>query len=432
MRFLTFVIGVMACLSAMAQATTELARSIAKLPCVTEVKALESSEFAEKYQLMVEQPLDYRHPELGNFCQRVILAHVGFDRPTVLVTEGYGAAYALRSGYREELSRLLNANMIFVEYRYFLDSTPKPCNWDYLTVENSLADLHRITTTFKTLYSGKWISTGISKGGQTTMFYRAYYPDDVDVSVPYVAPLNRSTEDGRHEIFLAKKVSTPENRAKVLQSQMTLFKRKAELLPMLANYCAEKGYTFRIPMDEVFDYCVLEYSFAFWQWGASLEEIPASTVETTVLFHHLMEKSEPGYFSMQNAHLSFNVQAARELGYYGYDIRPFKSYLSIRTSKNYLRRLMLPEELERMKFDNTLYRHTMKYLKSHDPRMIFIYGEDDPWSASGVIGLFPGKKNMQVYVQPGGSHKARIGTLPAAMKQQVIRQLKDWLGEEMN
>ena len=40
------------------------------------------------------------------------------------------------------------------------------------------------------------------------------------------------------------------------------------------------------------------------------------------------------------------MQAARELGYYGYDTKPFKKYLSIQPSKGYLHRLMLPEELK--------------------------------------------------------------------------------------
>mgnify|MGYP000140501088 CR=1 FL=1 len=78
---------------------------------------------SEKYVTYFTQPLDHRHPEKGSFRQRVIVSHVGFDRPTVIVTEGYGAAYALNPKYREELSELLDANMIFVEYRYFLEST---------------------------------------------------------------------------------------------------------------------------------------------------------------------------------------------------------------------------------------------------------------------------------------------------------------------
>ena len=125
-------------------------------------------------------------------------------RITIMVTEGYGAAYALNPKYQEELSKLLNANLVFVEYRYFLESTPEPKNWDYLTAENSAYDLHNVRNTFKQIYPEKWISTGISKGGQTTMLYRAFFPDDVDFSVPYVGPLCKGVEDGRHEPFLRK------------------------------------------------------------------------------------------------------------------------------------------------------------------------------------------------------------------------------------
>ena len=111
---------------------------------------MQSDAYPEKYVFFINQLLDPHHPEAGNFKQRVILSHVGFDRPTVLVTEGYAAHYATHPRYQEELSKLFNANLVFVEYRYFGESMPKPCNWDYLTVENSLYDLHHVTTTLKT------------------------------------------------------------------------------------------------------------------------------------------------------------------------------------------------------------------------------------------------------------------------------------------
>ena len=91
------------------------------------------------------------------------------------------------------------------------------------------------------LFKGKWISTGTSKGGQTTMFYRAYYPDDVDASVSYVAPLNRSVEDGRHEVFLAKKAGTAEERAIVLKAQQEMLKRRATMVPRFQGYCEKYG-----------------------------------------------------------------------------------------------------------------------------------------------------------------------------------------------
>lgn len=424
-RYAALLLFVLLSASASSFAQTVLEQKISAISAIKEIRPLETSEFSEKYVTYFTQPLDHRHPEKGSFRQRVIVSHVGFDRPTVIVTEGYGAAYALRSQYREELSKLLNANMIFVEYRYFLESTPEPKDWQYLTAENSADDLHAITTAFKNIYPGKWIATGISKGGQTTLLYRTFYPDDVDISVPYVAPLCYGVEDGRHEPFLHK-VSTSENRKKIEDFQLEALKRKATLLPRFEKYCTEKNYSFRAPIEEIYDYSVLEYSFALWQWGTPISSIPATTASDDEIFSHLLAISEPGYFTADSPNASFFVQAARELGYYGYDVQPFKQYLSIQSSEGYLHRLMLPEELKDMPFDKTLSKKITKFLKKQDPKMIFIYGQNDPWTAAGVTWL-KNKKNIHVFIQPNGSHLARISTLPEAEKAKVMELINEWL-----
>lgn len=424
-RYAALLLFVLLSASASSFAQTVLEQKISAISAIKEIRPLETSEFSEKYVTYFTQPLDHRHPEKGSFRQRVIVSHVGFDRPTVIVTEGYGAAYTLRSQYREELSKLLNANMIFVEYRYFLESTPEPKDWQYLTAENSADDLHAITTAFKNIYPGKWIATGISKGGQTTLLYRTFYPDDVDISVPYVAPLCYGVEDGRHEPFLHK-VSTPENRKKIEDFQLEALKRKATLLPRFEKYCTEKNYSFRAPIEEIYDYSVLEYSFALWQWGTPISSIPATTASDDEIFSHLLAISEPGYFTADSPNASFFVQAARELGYYGYDVQPFKQYLSIQSSEGYLHRLMLPEELKDMPFDKTLSKKITKFLKKQDPKMIFIYGQNDPWTAAGVTWL-KNKKNIHVFIQPNGSHLARISTLPEAEKAEVMELINEWL-----
>ena len=424
-RYAALLLFVLLSASASSFAQTVLEQKISAISAIKEIRPLETSEFSEKYVTYFIQPLDHRHPEKGSFRQRVIVSHVGFDRPTVIVTEGYGAAYALRSQYREELSKLLNANMIFVEYRYFLESTPEPKDWQYLTAENSADDLHAITTAFKNIYPGKWIATGISKGGQTTLLYRTFYPNDVDISVPYVAPLCYGVEDGRHEPFLHK-VSTPENRKIIEDFQLEALKRKATLLPRFEKYCTEKNYSFRAPIEEIYDYSVLEYSFALWQWGTPISSIPATTASDDEIFSHLLAISEPGYFTADSPNASFFVQAARELGYYGYDVQPFKQYLSIQSSEGYLHRLMLPEELKDMPFDKTLSKKITKFLKKQDPKMIFIYGQNDPWTAAGVTWL-KNKKNIHVFIQPNGSHLARISTLPEAEKAEVMELINEWL-----
>lgn len=425
--YAVFWVFLLLLLSARLSAQTALLEKVENIALVDRVKPLETTEFAEKYVVYFSQPLDHRHPKKGSFRQRVIVAHVGFDRPTVIVTEGYGAAYAVRPGYREELSRLFNANMIFVEHRYFLESVPEPKDWKYLTAENSAEDLHAVAAAFKTIYTGKWISTGISKGGQTSLLYRAFFPDDVDISVPYVAPLCYGVEDGRHEPFL-RQVSTAEERKAVEDFQLEALKRKSRLLSRFETYCTEKKCAFRAPLEEIYDFCVLEYSFAFWQWGTDVSDIPSSAASDEEIFRHLLTVSEPSYFASDSPNLSFFVQAARELGYYGYDVEPFREYLSIKSSKDYLRRLILPKELRHIKFHKKLSRKIVNFLKENDPKMIFIYGQNDPWTAAGVTWL-KGKKNVSVFIQPGGSHLARISTLPEDMRKQAISQIQNWLDE---
>lgn len=432
MNKLRFYSHMFLCWTLLTMATTLAAQSTLQqklqgVAAITEIKPLQSTEFTEKYLTRFTQPLDHKHPEKGSFSQRVIISHVGFDRPTVLVTEGYGAAYALNAKYREEISKLFDANMVFVEYRYFLESTPTPKDWQYLTAENSADDLHAIREALRSLYPGKWIATGISKGGQTTMLYRTFYPDDVDISVPYVAPLCYGVEDGRHEPFI-RHISTPADRQKIEEFQLEVLKRKATLLPRFEKYCNEKGYRFNAPIEEILDFCVLEYSFALWQWGTPLTTIPASTADDDAIFAHLLDISEPSYFANGSSEESFFVQAARELGYYGYDTRPFKKYLSITSAKGYLERLMLPSELKGMPFDKTLGRKITKYLKKNDPKMIFIYGENDPWTAAGVTWL-KGKQNTHVFIQPGGSHRARIHTMPEATQEKIKSLIRQWLDE---
>ena len=418
-------------LQMMAEELGQAGKLLASLSGVSNVETLKSSQFPEKYVFYIKQQLDAKDASKGSFQQRVVLCHRGFDRPMLIVTEGYDANYALYENYYEELSKLFDTNILCVEYRYFDKSMPNPCNWDYLTVENSLYDLHHVNETLHQMYKGKWIATGISKGGQTTMFYRAFFPNDVDISVPYVAPLNKGVEDGRHEKFLQSKVSTKENRQRVLDFQLLLFKRKADLLPMFEKYCSDKHYTFNVPVAEIFDFSVFEYAFAFWQWGEDFKEIPAADADNATVFDYWIKKCEPNYFSQQNPFFSFDVQAAKELGYYGYYTKPFKKYLSVKTAKGYLHRLMLPAGAENVKFSSALYKYTVDFLTHNDPKMVYIYGDIDPWGASGIYGLpfTKNKQNLHVYMCPGGSHKTRILSFPEPTRKEICDLIAKWLKE---
>lgn len=395
-----------------------------------EIKAIEKISgnyfFTETWKIMVRQPLDHSDTTKGFFLQRVFVADKRKENPVLLITEGYGANYANSPRYINELSPMLNSNQICVEHRYFGESWPDSINWDFLIAKNAAADHHSIVELFKKYYSGKWINTGISKGGQTAVYHRAFYPDDVDLTVAYVAPLNFGVEDGRHEPFIKNKPGTAKDRQKIVDFQVRILKNRDILIPKLIEFSIEKGFEYRISMDEVLDYTVLEFPFALWQWGKSTDQIPSETASLDECFTYLMTVPGPSYFSisgMENIK-SFFVQAARELGYYGYDIKPFKKYLSIKSSKNYLSKIFLPEDLK-IKYDNTTAKRVKRFIKTTDSDILFIYGEYDPWSASGF--KVQEKSNLLKIVKPGGSHSTRINNLPPDQKKQVKEKLEEWL-----
>lgn len=404
--------------------------------------------FKEKYSMCITQPIDHKDLSKGVFKQRVIVGFAGFDRPSEIVTEGYTANYAFNPNYRDEPSRLFNTNMVFVEHRYFAKSTPfrqddttitdENLNWDYMNAEQAAADLHNVIEAFKNIFPGKWIASGISKGGQTAMFYRAFYPADVDISIPYVGPLCKGVEDGRHEPFIANFCGTKEERDIIKNFQIELLKRRSTIQPMLEKYAKEAKMKFKIPFSEVYDYCVLEFPFAFWQWGGNAAKLPdVEKSSDEQLMKALVSISGPDYFSEGKDSSPFYVQAAKELGYYGYDVKPFKGLLTIKSAKGYLHRIMLPQGRQ-FKFDKYLYKKINGFLKTTDAKMLFIYGEYDPWSS--VMPVPPvvneklkkegkGRETMYLFVDPKGSHRARISTLPAAEQKKAIEIVNKWLAE---
>ena len=262
--------------------------------------------------------------------------------------------------------------------------------------------------------------------------------EDIDISVPYVGPLCKGQEDGRHEPFLAEFAGTELDREILRNFQIEFLKRREKIQPMFEELSAKDKLTYKMPMEAVYDYCVLEFPFAFWQWGYKTSIVPdPKTATDKEMFDFLVKTSGPDYFAEGGASAPFFVQAAKELGYYGYDTKPFKGLLTIKDAEGYLTKLFVPQS-QTFKFDKYLYKDIKKFLETTDSKMMFIYGEFDPWSAvmpeapvknEALKAKGKGRQTMHLFVEPGGSHRARINTLPEEMKQEAIKILKEWLAE---
>ncbi len=382
--------------------------------------------FLEKYLIEIEQAVDHNYPDGKTFTQRVFLSHKGMNNPVVFITEGYAANYAEDSYYLHELTSFLNTNQVCVEHRYFGKSIPDSLDWSKLTVYNAATDHHRIVEILKNIYDGKWLSTGISKGGQTSIYFKYFYPDDVDMSVPYVAPLNFSMEDNRVYRFLDN-VGDSSCRSRVLNFQLELLQNKNIYLPAFENLATKKKLHYRMGTEKGFELSVFEYSFSFWQWGAiDCSKIPVEGTPDEMIKHlnrvagieWVSDKGIAGY-------QAFFYQALAEIGFYGYDIAPFKEYVSF--TKNPTFNFTTPKGLN-VEYNAVIMQDVDFFIRHKAENMLFIYGENDPWSSTAVDLTY--SNNCVKIVKPGGSHLTRIRNLPENQKNLALDTLRRWLKKE--
>lgn len=386
-----------------------------------EIKSMEG--YQKTYELRIKQPIDHSHPSKGYFYQKAFLSHKGFDQPTVIVTEGY----SIKNNSIYEISKLLDANQIDVEHRYFGDSKPDTLDYDYLNLKQVSGDLHHINQLFKNIYKKKWISTGISKGGATTVFYRYFYPNDVDLSIPYVAPINNAYEDKRLYKFLNTS-GTDACRNDIISYQRKLLENREKILPLLIYYSKGAGAEYSyLSIDEAFEYAVLEYSFSFWQSGISCDDIPEDSASTYEMIEHFIDVSNIIFFSDASIakYGSHYYQAAEEMGYYGYQTENFKGLLTALPTKPYPYAALTPNKIP-VEFDGTLLKNVNKWLKSNPYKFIYINGGLDTWSATAVPPS--NNENSKWYFLNGKSHySARIRNMNNQNYKELVNTLENWL-----
>lgn len=421
-RFLTLtILFVFVAISAWSQPAA-LEKALFNLPDVSFKKMESATGFEAVYELSIRQPIDHEHPEKGHFYQRAFLSHRNFDAPMVMATEGYE-----RPRNRiYELTNYLTANQINVEHRYFGASVPDSLDYRYLNLRQATADLHHIRTLLGELYRKAWVSTGISKGGQTTIFYRYFYPDDVAASVPYVAPLNLDLADKRIYSFLDTVGPEPCRRA-IRDVQIRLLKERDKVLPLLRWHAKGAGESFTyLSLEEAFEYAVLEYSFSFWQMGFDCNQIPvAKTADLEALLEHFIEVSGLSFFadtSMKN-YASHYWQAGAEMGYYAYQTAPFKGLLKSLSGEPSA--IFMPGKAPKT-FEPTLVKTVYDWLQNKGHRFIYIYGGTDTWTATGVPPS--DKVDALWFVMPGKNHgSARIANMSTDERTRLLDQLKKWM-----
>lgn len=388
------------------------------------VEAIKTKDhFIEAYEVVLDQFLDPKNPSKGTFKHHLYISHSSDLKPTILVTDGYNS-----NNRTTELARLFKGNQIIVEYRFYGKSRPNPIPWEYLTNDNAIEDYHGIVTKLKKIYKGKWIASGISKGGETALIYKAKYPNDVDVTVPYVAPLINTQEDVRTN-NLINSVGEKSCRDNIRNYQRMLLKNKKEILSLLAVHVKEKKLQFtELSEEEALEYAVLEFPFSFWQWGGKCKEVPKAQATVKEQFEYLAKVvgfyiySDAGF----TAYLPSFYQHMIELGYYGFDLEPVKDLLKIvKTATN---KRFAPKNVD-LTYNVEYIKKVRDYIENKGNNILYIYGAYDPWGACA-----PNPKptvDALKKVLEKGSHAVRIRNFSTKDKQKIYKKLQEWLGKNV-
>jgi len=258
------------------------------------------------------------------------------------------------------------------------------------------------------------------------MAHRRYFPNNVDASVCYVGPLNYQREDPRVYSFL-KNVSTEEDRQKVKAFQELCFENRAALLDMMKKEAEKKDMTWEFGVDKAIDYTILEYSFAFWQWGLPISVIPSGNISAEEIYKHLINVVGYGFFEEKAVTdlQPYFWAALTEQGIYGYETAPFKKYLN--TEEIYKFEWAFPEGITK-EYNIKPMQDIKSFLDTSAEKMLFIYGEYDAWSATAVE-LTDDASSREVYkfVRPKGNHRDRIRTFDEESQKRIYEIIDSWV-----
>lgn len=385
------------------------------------------------FLLNFEQPVDHRHPGKGTFKQRISILHKGEGRPTVFFTGGYNLS---ETPSRSEPTQMTDGNQVSMEYRFFTPSRPDPADWSKLDIWQAASDQHRIFKALKKIYGQHWISTGGSKGGMTATYYRRFYPKDMNGTVAYVAPNDiRNAEDSAYGRFF-KNVGSKECRDRLNSTQHEIFERRGEMVPMLKKWAKENDYTFKLAgsADKAFELIAQDLVWGFWQYHLEAEcsQVPTEDATTQELYDWADEIGgwDAGTDQGMLPYTPYYYQAGTQLGSPDYEeplLDDVRRYPGLNTPRTYV-----PRDIP-MKFNKNdkAMRDVDNWVRHHSSQMLYVYGENDPWSAE-PFRLGKGSKDTDLFVAPGQNHGAKISTLAEDDRASATRSLMKWAGLDVD
>jgi hypothetical protein len=361
----------------------------------------------------------------------MVLLHRDENAPMVLVVGGY---WIESEDHVYEPTKLLQANQLIVEHRFFGESRPAPADWKTLDIRQAASDHNRIVTALNSVYQGKWISTGLSKGGMGAIFHRRFFPGDVDGTVAYSSPISYGTQDPRYAAFVAQAGTKGQCNDRLIKFQRSLLRERESMVRCMMSYATENGDTLNIlGPDRAFEFAVLEFSFGFWmrteQAQEDCEVFPDPSDDPKQAFRALAFHGNPTYFMdrLVNSYAGLHYQRATQLGTSAFLERPLSDQDLLRYPGEDVPRTFLPASIHTT-FDPSAMQDIQNWVKRQGYELMLVYGSADPWSVGAIELGSATDRDSYRYTFEGGNHYSQISDLPEAERTAAIGTLCRWAG----
>ena len=372
------------------------------------------------------QPVDHRAPDSPTFTQRLRLAHRSCTAPMVVADWGY-ASFGF---FDNELSALYETNTLWIEHRFQGESIPSSFDWQWtaLTIENGATDMHRIVSAFHALYAGRWLVTGASKGGITALYYKYFFPDDVDGAVPYVAPASRERIDPVYQARLDAELPNPcAQRIRDLQIE-SLTTRRAALVQKIHD---ELGGGFENYYLEVL---AGGLDWGFWQARGlqACSDVPPAAATDDQVWNFI-------YYVNGSPHPAVDeVMSGSALVYEWLTEQGF----ALQVGAHVAPLLQDPDAMATMEqrfvqmnptvplppFDGSVTAAVRTWTRDEAEDVVLVYGQFDPWTGGALDE--PTRTTSARYFVPGANHSAAITDLPEAERAAALAHVSRMLDQQ--
>jgi hypothetical protein len=398
-------------------------------PDTAMVNRKDKMPYKEQWSMFFNQALDHNNEEGEKFKQQVCILFRGFYRPTIYVTEGY-----MWRGFRDnrDLAHNINANIVVVERRNYGSSQNQDWGkWNYQTAKQGSADLHAVYEALKPILKGKWMSSGTSKNGETSLFYAYHYPQDMTLAAAYCLPLILGLHDKRFGKYLMEEVGTEDAR----NMMKALIRRGLENAEsgIYQDVCKKmEADGKRVPIYTEYVFNLFETFFQLFQYDPSpaerirrMQEMMDSNDVFVEKVIELIDDNRDETFA------AYWPECAKEFGMIdsGYDY-----FADLLDGTSFDRNMVLPcllkpEERHLVNtYDGTLVNEiNSNFVMNPSCPLLLYYVRDDPWTIGKPAMVGPMTK---LIVNPIGKHNSDLNDpalCPPEIKQKVVDFVQKYL-----